>query len=474
MMDAFPVRDAEASSGALEQLYEFAPCGYVSTTADGTIIRVNQTFLTWTGFARDELIGKTFISLLSVGSQLFYETRYLAVLHLNGEAREVAFSLKARDGSALPILVNAMTVLDADGRPSLIRTAIFDSTARQNYERDLLDARRLAESSEQRVRMLQDASATFVVATTESALADELARSVRESFAATHVSVQLLDEVGELTEVTGQSTLVDHAGPAGDAVRSATAVTLSRKDAAIDTYPGLLEALRAARIESLSVVPIMEDGRPLGVVTSYFGRARTFDTHEIDLQLALARQAAQLLNRIRLQRQLEQLALYDQLTGLANRKLLRERFTQTLAEVVRNERDMALIFLDLDGFKAINDEFGHSAGDEVLVEIGRRMVAVVRTGDMVGRFGGDEFVIICEDADADAVESITDRLRDAVRQPLSRHPSALITASIGVALLNGADVTSSTVDRIFDAADEAMYESKRGGKNRVTVARVTQ
>jgi sigma-B regulation protein RsbU (phosphoserine phosphatase) len=138
-----------------EQLYQRAPCGYLSTTPDGTIIKVNDTFLTLTGYRRDELVGRsTFAELLSAGGRIYHETHYAPMLRMSGHAREIALDLVRADGTRLPVLVNAVLERDAEEHPRVIRTAVFDATDRREYERELLRAKERAEVSEAHARAL--------------------------------------------------------------------------------------------------------------------------------------------------------------------------------------------------------------------------------------------------------------------------------------------------------------------------------
>jgi PAS domain S-box-containing protein len=129
-----------------EELYEQAPCGYLSTLPDGTIVRVNHTFLEWTGATRDVLLaGTKFQALLTVGSRIYYETHYAPLLRMQGFVNEIAFEIIRGDERILPVLVNSRQKRDADGTPLVNRITLFDSTDRRRYERELLLARRKAE-----------------------------------------------------------------------------------------------------------------------------------------------------------------------------------------------------------------------------------------------------------------------------------------------------------------------------------------
>jgi sigma-B regulation protein RsbU (phosphoserine phosphatase) len=138
-----------------EALYERAPCGYLSTLADGTIVKVNETFLTLTGYSRADLVGRrTFAELLTAGGRIYHETHYAPMLEMQGTARAIALDIVRADATRLPVLVNAVMERDPAGNPVIVRTAIFDATDRREYERELLRAKERAEASEQRATTL--------------------------------------------------------------------------------------------------------------------------------------------------------------------------------------------------------------------------------------------------------------------------------------------------------------------------------
>ncbi len=170
--------------------------------------------------------------------------------------------------------------------------------------------------------------------------------------------------------------------------------------------------------------------------------------------------------------QLRRIATHDGLTGLYNRRGLTERLNQCIVRYKRSETPLALLFIDLDGFKHVNDRFGHAEGDEVLCEVARRLLNVVRSSDVVARIGGDEFVVLLEgDASKIAVEQLSERILRSLDAPCKfANGSAQIGASIGVALCPPGFADAVELMR---AADAAMYEAKRAGKGRVVYARPT-
>lgn len=173
-------------------------------------------------------------------------------------------------------------------------------------------------------------------------------------------------------------------------------------------------------------------------------------------------------------------ALYDELTKLPNRRLLMDRLGQAVSSAKRGGHNQALLFIDLDNFKSLNDSHGHAAGDLLLIEVGKRMKACVRQMDTVARIGGDEFVILIGQLEGDEAQSITQArgvaekirltLAELYRIEILDGGKGLIsiahhcTASIGVAVFSGNAVDAEV---ILSVADAAMYEAKKAGRNQV-------
>ncbi|WP_159924505.1 MULTISPECIES: PP2C family protein-serine/threonine phosphatase [Nocardia] len=140
---------------SVEDLYEHAPCGYLSTTLDGRLAKVNATLLGWLGYRREELVGrKQFSDLLTAGGRLYHETHFAPLLRMQGEVRGIALEMKAADGRRLPVLVTSIVKTGSHGQPLLIRTTVFDARERRAYETELLRARREAEQERERLQRL--------------------------------------------------------------------------------------------------------------------------------------------------------------------------------------------------------------------------------------------------------------------------------------------------------------------------------
>jgi diguanylate cyclase (GGDEF)-like protein len=177
-----------------------------------------------------------------------------------------------------------------------------------------------------------------------------------------------------------------------------------------------------------------------------------------------------LLNEMtrRKQKHLFGLAHFDQLTGLPNRTLLLDRLRQAISVSNRASRAISLLFIDLDGFKPVNDEYGHATGDKLLKEVAERLNLCLREGDTAARLGGDEFVVILLESDLDRAMTVAHRILGTLRVPyeLGKKTISGISASIGVAEY---PVHADELDALLTAADNAMYVAKKNGKNQLAI-----
>jgi diguanylate cyclase (GGDEF)-like protein/PAS domain S-box-containing protein len=183
--------------------------------------------------------------------------------------------------------------------------------------------------------------------------------------------------------------------------------------------------------------------------------------------LQLQSSSRDVTERKRTEDELVRLAFHDELTGLPNRALLLDRIGQALAVTRRTRQSIAVLFIDLDGFKAVNDTIGHYAGDGTLVAVAERLTGMVRPGDTLARLGGDEFVMLCTGVDGIAGASIVaSRILHALNQPFTVYGRAVdLSASIGISVSSGVDDPL----RLVENADTAMHEAKRGGRNRYSI-----
>jgi diguanylate cyclase (GGDEF)-like protein len=344
---------------------------------------------------------------------------------------------------------------------------LVDATERAEREQELVRSQALQERTRNRLELIIDSSIAFSAATTEQELVDILATTVAKAYQAEQSAVFLLDDVGGFAQSAGSN-------PLRDVQQTATLVSqvsaLRRVVAISGTVEGdefspvLGQAMRDAAVDALLVSPIQHDEVLFGVFVAFFLHPRSFDSEAAPLADALSNQAAQAITTLRLQRQLEHAAMHDETTGLPNRR----RLETQLLEYQRSVSTLvATLFIDLDGFKRVNDGLGHHTGDLLLREVGRRLQLTVRQEDLVARYGGDEFVVVCEVPELAAAEDVADRIRQAIEQPFDDLPEGFpISASIGMSVARTEDPDWNP-DRLIREADHAMYSAKNAGGNRV-------
>lgn len=235
----------------------------------------------------------------------------------------------------------------------------------------------------------------------------------------------------------------------------------AERDERLDRLVDFVVALASGRLDT-RLTPSPASDAVDAVIVGLNMLGEELSTLYTDLEARVAERTAQLEDT---RRQLEHLALHDPLTGLANRTVLMDRIGQAMARADRGAAVPAVLVLDLDGFKTVNDSFGHAVGDGLLVEVAQRLRRVSRRTDTVARLGGDEFAIVV-DGDPQRVLSVAERVLDALRDPVTveGHP-CWATASIGVRFA----VRGQDADLLLRDADTAMYAAKARGRGRYAV-----
>jgi two-component system, cell cycle response regulator len=216
------------------------------------------------------------------------------------------------------------------------------------------------------------------------------------------------------------------------------------------------------------VLPLLHHGRPLGTLILGAKRRHAFgDTVRPTLEV-LASHLAVSLSNARMVHKLETMATTDGLTGLFNKRAMLDAAAAKVAAASRFGRKLSVLVTDIDFFKKVNDTYGHDVGDVVIKGIGEILKRQKRTTDVVARFGGEEFVVLCEQTDEAGATLLGERIREEVEKTVFHTPNGPlnITCSVGIATF---PECGQTWDELFKAADEALYASKRGGRNRVTV-----
>ena len=413
----------EESRDRYVNLYDFAPVGYLTLTGDGLISEINLTGATLLGEERRKLIRRRFINFVTAEDSDHWYRHFLQVKQHGGN-HDCEARLRRGDGATFHARLNCLR-LSKEGDQPVVRITLSDISERKQAEEELRIAAIAFESQQ-----------GMIVTDTQGVI-------VRVNQAFTHL--------------TGYS--------AAEAVgKTPSMLNSGRHDKAF--YRQMWQALEKERYWQGEVWNRRKSGKiyaewltisavaaPDGSITHYVG---TFSDITRDSEA---------------EAEIHRMAYYDALTHLPNRRLLMDRLGlgQALAASRRSGQHGALLFLDLDNFKTLNDTRGHDVGDLLLVEIAQRLNASVREGDTVGRLGGDEFVLMLEDLSEDVEEAILQagmvgvKVREAIALPyLLKGIEFTCTTSIGVSLFGNHDASA---DDMLKHADLAMYHAKKSGRN---------
>ena len=213
------------------------------------------------------------------------------------------------------------------------------------------------------------------------------------------------------------------------------------------------------------VVPVQRSGQLMGAMELYLNESRDLTVDQKDLLNGVASQAAIAIRHAQLFQTHEENARTDELTGLPNRRALAQRFLQEMQRARRHHNGISFLMLDLDHFKAVNDNYGHLNGDAVLAELATIFTAGARESDVCARYGGEEFAMILHETSAAGALAVAERIRSKV-EAATFSGGVKVTISIGVATTADPDMFTSLLER----ADRALYTAKQSGRNQVREA----
>ncbi|HEX5173952.1 MAG TPA: sensor domain-containing diguanylate cyclase [Gaiellaceae bacterium] len=358
---------------------------------------------------------------------------------------------------ALPILVEGAPLYPSNGWRGVVLWSLVSLFVGLGADRVMRTQEEHTELSTARARELDRlAEAQNAIATSEFDLDAVLAAVVQEASRLTGADAAVV-EIPDGDELVYRAASGTAEAFVGLRLPSATAIsglalrtgeTLVCDDSETDERVDL-ETCRRVGARSLVVVPLRHDAQTSGVLKAYRASPNAFRPEHVRILTLLADMIGSALARAELLEKLHRLALTDELTGLANRRSWNDHLEHALARARRSGAPLSLVVLDLNGFKQVNDEQGHAAGDRLLRTVSACWSSVLRDSDILGRIGGDEFAVILDQADASVAARIAERLAASL-------PAGAVTAASGTATWNRREDAEGLLSR----ADSAMYEQK--------------
>lgn len=407
------------SVAEIEDLYNRAPCGYLSLDRDGVFVRINDTALSWLGYTSEEAIGKMkFTDLISVESRRIFEKSFSRLI-ARGWLRDLEFEMSRKDGTTFPVLLSATVIRDANGNYLKSRATLYDMSERKQSEDQL---RKLSSVIEQ-----------------------------------SHSAVLIANVNSEIEYCNPK--FYQLTGYAPDEVIGQNPRLLQSGDTPHQVYQELWKSLLAGETWRGELLDRKKDGESywcLQTVTP-IKNERGEITHYVSISEDIS-------ERKHSEEVIQRLAYFDPLTQLPNRSLFRDRLTQAILQAQRSGLSFALMYLDLDHFKNINDTLGHVIGDKLLKAVADRIKSQLRASDTIARLGGDEFaVIVFNIRQAQDSGRIAEQLIGAFSEPFVLEGHELfVTPSIGISLYPS---DSCEAENLIKAADIAMYRAKERGRS---------
>jgi diguanylate cyclase (GGDEF)-like protein/PAS domain S-box-containing protein len=413
-----------SSESRYRQLIERMREGMCQVDNNGVIQLVNDRFCEMVGYSREELVGRNVDFLLAYPSDVeFVHVKTRA--RMRGISDQYEVRVRRKDNTVIWVEIGAAPVTDGGGKVIGSIGVHNDITARRIAEQALRE-------SEARYRLMAENTTDLISRTTPDGViiyASEASRRLLgyEPMEAIGKSIYDFIDRRDVEEVRQFSRLLKESGPITFSYR------VRKKDGALTWFETTSRMINdVATGETLEIVSVSRD----------------------------------VSERKLVEEQIEHQAYHDALTGLPNRRLFRDRLTIALAQARRFQHPLAVMFLDLDRFKYVNDTLGHSVGDELLKAIATRLRSSMREEDSIARMGGDEFTVLVSNLkNVDDGVSVAQKLLDTVAQPVRVEGHDLfITTSIGIALYPNDGDTS---EMLLKNADHAMYRAKDAGRNSI-------
>lgn len=420
----------EKAKYRLQAMYETTPAMLHSIDAQGRILHVSDSWLARLGYRRDEVLGCLSSDFLSEESRLRARQLVLPAFFASGRCDDIPYEMVAKDGEVVDVLLSAILERDPQGNPVRSLAVVQDVTLRRRAERELAEQHEL-------MRVTLQSIGDAVITADASGLVSWL-NPVAEHMTGWLASEAVGRPLKHVFNIVNEETRELAPDPVAACLAEGRIVGLAHQTLLIskdNTEYGIQDS--AAPIRNAK-------GEMLGVVLVF---------HDVSEQR-------------RLSGEMTYRATHDALTGLVNRAEFEARMQRTLRHAQENDSHHALMYIDLDQFKLVNDACGHSIGDQLLQQVSKLLADAVRSRDTLARLGGDEFAIILENCDMEQAAKVSQKICDRMDDFRFIHDDRRFRIGTSIGLVP-VDRRWSSTAAIQQAADTSCYAAKEAGRNRV-------
>ncbi|WP_432474716.1 EAL domain-containing protein [Amphritea sp. HPY] len=470
----------------VDNILKTMPGTLIIMTPDTVIESVNQAALDLLGYEEKELIGQSIHFILAEEEAALLEKSPTGLLSRNGYVSNVEKFYSSKDGRKIPVLFSGTIMCDSEGKKHSIVSVAIDISQRKEHEEKL---RRTSRA----LGAIHASNILLVRSDDEQRLLEGVCHNIVEQtgYRFAWVGLRRPDDAGVILPVAWAGKEQGYIDSLQRCLRvdemiSCPEATAIRTGAAciemdISSAPGSLHWRKQAAergYKSVIVFPLMREEEAFGALAIYSTQANTFQPDEVELLQELADDLAYGVTALRTRQkhqQAEQLIAYqashDALTDLPNRSTIMQSLSQTINQLRHQGGAVAVLFIDLDEFKLVNDTLGHAAGDELLRQAAERMKSATRDADIIARQGGDEFIVLLAKYGEQIVKTdfeqlaatVAQRILDGLQEPFRvQGQEAYVSASIGISLLPG---DTDDAAQLIQYADHAMYRAKELGRN---------
>ncbi len=458
--------ELQRSSARLDALVDASPLAIIVQDEAGLVNRWNRAAERMFGWSEREVIGRQSPSVPS--DKRDEKARFLDRIRRGEEFLDVEALRQRRDGKLIAVSISAAPLRNADGVPDGSVMILADASERKRAEKlQLLEhmITRVLSESQSVDEALREVLRTFCEIADWAYGARWVLNEADQKLDCVetwHIQSPAIAAFGEFNR-SGQR---DYKPRKGGLLRGvwATGELVWMEDVSVEKTLSRSAELAIAGLHAALAFPVLILGKFYGVIEFFSTQPRARDESLIRIARSIGSQIGQFIARKEAEQNLTFFANHDTLTGLPNRVMFGQHLAQALARAQRNTRMIAVLFVDLDRFKVINDTLGHDAGDQLLQQVAGRLRSCLREGDTIARQGGDEFVVLVEDmVDAGQAVGVAQKILENVAQPyVVSEQEFHVTASVGVSVY---PEDASDVQALLKNADMAMYRAKDAGKN---------